>query len=487
MTLLAARGVTKAYAGVRALSNVDFELRAGEVHALVGENGAGKSTLIKVLGGAVAADAGEVRLDGALLPAGDPLAVRRAGVSTVYQELTLVPDLTIAENIFLGRERGRFWLRRSEMARAAQDVLDELGVRQSPSTRLRGLSIAQQQMIEIARALAGRARVLILDEPSATLSTVEVERLFDVVRRLRGRGISTIYISHRLEEIFTIADRVTVLRDGRHVLASEAAALDRAQLIRAMVGREMGQEFPARIHTDAKEPAAPVLDVRSLSAPPRFSDVSVNVHAGEIVALAGLVGAGRTSAALALVGALPARGDIRLNGSRVRFRTPADAIAGGVVVRHGRPQDPRHFRSPRRRCEHHPHLPRGFHPRGLLDVSRERAAAAEAARRFDVRAARLSQPAGDALGRNQQKALLARFLLNPRSRRLSSTNRHVASTSARERNLLASWPNDGSGARDPDDFIGSARDARHGGPHRRDARRTNDRRNSRGPRRPPSA
>jgi ABC-type sugar transport system ATPase subunit len=415
VTLLAARGVTKAYAGVRALSNVDFELRAGEVHAVVGENGAGKSTLIKVLCGAVAADAGEVRLDGALLPAGDPLAVRRAGLSTVYQELTLVPDLTIAENIFLGREQGRLWLRRSEMARAAQDVLDELGVRQSPSTRVRGLSIAQQQMIEIARALAGRARVLILDEPSATLSTVEVERLFDVVRRLRGRGISTIYISHRLEEIFTIADRVTVLRDGRHVLASEAAALDRAQLIRAMVGREMGQEFPARIHAPAPVGAvAPVLDVRSLSAPPRFSDLSVNVHAGEIVALAGLVGAGRTSAALALVGALPARGDIRVNGSTVRFRTPADAIAGGVAY----VTEDRKARGIFALLGVDANITltylAAFARAGLLDVSRERAAAAEAARRFDLRAARLSQPAATLSGGNQQKALLARFLLKPR-------------------------------------------------------------------------
>ena len=330
MTRLHARGVAKAYAGVRALSDVDFELRAGEVHALVGENGAGKSTLIKILGGAVAPDAGTVRLDDTTLPVGDPRAVRRAGVSIVYQEFTLVPDLTIAENIFLGRERG-LWLRRAEMEREAQLVLDELGVRVAASTPVRTLSVAQQQMIEIARALKGPARVLILDEPTATLSSVEVDRLLRVVRQLRDRGISTIYVSHRLEEIFTTADRVTVLRDGRHVLTNDAAALDRAGLIRAMVGRDVNQDFSSDERTLEHATAGVVLEVRSLTAPPRFSDVSLSVRAGEIVALAGLVGAGRTSAALAIAGAIPANGEVRLNGLPVHFRSPADAIDRGVA------------------------------------------------------------------------------------------------------------------------------------------------------------
>jgi ABC-type sugar transport system ATPase subunit len=418
VTLLRAAGVTKTYAGVHALSGVDFELRAGEVHALVGENGAGKSTLIKVLGGAVTPDAGTVHMDGAPLPIGDPRAVRRAGVNIVYQEFTLVADLTIAENLFLGRERGRCWLRRAEMAQTAREVLDQLGLRESTSARVRDLSIAQQQMVEIARALLGRARVLILDEPSATLSSVEVGRLFHVVRELRGRGVSTIYISHRLEEIFTIADRVTVLRDGRTVLTDDAGALDRPRLIRAMVGREIDQEFPPKVEVPipaASEGGMVVLDVKSLSAPPLFTDVSFAVRAGEIVALAGLVGSGRTSAALALAGATTSRGEIRLNGTPVRFSTPADAIAHGIAYvtedRKGRGLFPLLGVDANITLAYL----RTFARAGLLDVSGERRVAADAAQRFDLRAATLSQPVGTLSGGNQQKTLLARFLLKPRT------------------------------------------------------------------------
>jgi len=421
VTLLRAAGVTKAYAGSRALAGVDFDLQAGEVHALVGENGAGKSTLIKILGGAVVPDAGTVVLDGRPLPLGDPLAVRRMGISIVYQELTLVPDQTIAENVFLGRELGRLWLRRRPMERATQKLLDELGVRTSASSIVRGSSIAQQQMVEIARALAVEARVLILDEPSATLSPAEVDRLFDVVRRLRSRGMGIVYISHRLEELFAIADRVTVLRDGRAVLTADAAALDRPALIRAMVGREISGEFPADVHQKAVVPMAtgagdpPVLDVRSLAAPPRFFDVSLAVRAGEIVALGGLVGAGRTSAALALVGALDAAGEVRLNGSPVRFRTPAEAIARGVAYvtedRKGRGIFPLLGVDANITLAYLATFVRA----GLLDRQREQAAAADAARRFDLRAAALNQPAATLSGGNQQKALLARFLLKPRA------------------------------------------------------------------------
>ncbi|HEX6737975.1 MAG TPA: ATP-binding cassette domain-containing protein, partial [Vicinamibacteria bacterium] len=232
MSLLRVEGLTKAFPGVRALDGVDFDLERGEVHALLGENGAGKSTLIKTLGGSVVPDAGTLRLDGAPLPLGDPLAARRAGVRIVYQELTLVPELSAAENIFLGRERGRPLLRRAEMRREAQAVLDGLGARVQAGEPVRGLSVAHQQMVEIARALVGESRVLVLDEPSATLSDPEVARLFEVLRGLRARGLGVVYISHRLEEIFAVADRVTVLRDGKRVASAPVAGLDRAQLIR---------------------------------------------------------------------------------------------------------------------------------------------------------------------------------------------------------------------------------------------------------------
>jgi ABC-type sugar transport system ATPase subunit len=411
VSLLSATGITKRYAGVHALRGVDFELRAGEIHAIAGENGAGKSTLIKVLGGAVAPDDGRVDLDGVRLPAGDPLAARRAGVSIVYQEFTLVPELTMAENVFLGRERGRLWLDRAAMNAAVQARLDELGLDLPPSTPVRRLSVAHQQLVEIARALVGDAKAIVLDEPTAALSQAEVSRLFAVMRRLRSRGIGVVFITHRLDEIFAAADRITVLRDGRLARTADAAALDRASLIRTMVGREMSQEFPAR----GTAPLGPqILEVRALAAPPRFADVSFVVHAGEIVALAGLVGAGRTSAALALIGALRATGEVRLNGVPVRFPSPADAIAAGLAYvtedRKGRGLFPLLGVDANITAAFSSEFTRA----GLIDRRREREAAADAARRFGVRAARLDQPAATLSGGNQQKALLARFLLRPR-------------------------------------------------------------------------
>ncbi len=409
MRLVATR-VSKGFAGVRALADVDFDLNAGEVHALVGENGAGKSTLVKVLGGAVRPDAGEAVLDGAPLPFGDPLEARRRGLSLVYQELALAPHLSVADNVFLGRERGRLWLRRADMRRAVRALLDELGADVDPDAPARTLSVGYQQMVEIARALATEARVLMLDEATAALSAAEVERLFAVVRRLRARGLGIVFVSHRLDEVLAVADRVTVLRDGRRVASAAAGDVDRARLIRWMVGRDLTEEFPVR----APAPGATVLDVRGLKAPPRLHDASLSVRAGEIVGLAGLVGAGRSSAALALVGARRATGEIRLDGQRVHFRSPAEAIAHGVVYvtedRQARGLWPQMSAEANLTLASLGRLTRF----GLLSRPRERTLAAEAARRFDVRAASLAQPAAALSGGNQQKLLLARFLLEPR-------------------------------------------------------------------------
>jgi ABC-type sugar transport system ATPase subunit len=410
VSLLSVAGVTKAFPGVRALDAVDFTLERGEIHALLGENGAGKSTLIKILGGAVVPDRGELRLEDHPLPQGDPLAARRRGLSIVYQEHTLVPDLSAAENIFLGRERGRPFLRRGEMLRAAQERLDGLGAHVPAGAHVGRLSVAQQQLVEIARALEGDSKLLILDEPTAPLSGPEVEVLFGVLRGLRARGLGIVYISHRLEEVFALADRVTVLRDGRRIASAAVRDVDRAGLIRWMVGRDVSEEFPPR----TPSPGPVVLEVRQLSCLPRFNEASFSVRQGEIVGLAGLVGAGRTSVALALFGALPAHGEVLLAGRPVRFRSPAEAIDAGI----GYVTEDRKARGLFSLMGAGENMTitalRAFARRGLLSLTRERAAAAVAARDFDVRAAHLGQRAATLSGGNQQKLLLARYLMAPR-------------------------------------------------------------------------
>jgi len=409
VSFLTVSGLAKSFPGVRALDGVDFDLERGEIHALVGENGAGKSTLIKALGGAIVPERGELLLAAEPVPAGDPLAARRLGISIVYQELSLVPELTVAENIFLGREEGPL-LRRAPMARAAQALLDELDAHVPAGALVRDLSVAQRQMVEIARALLGESRVLILDEPSATLSAPEVRRLFAVLRGLRERGLGIVYVSHRLEEIFAIADRVTVLRDGRRVATASVAGLERGQLIRWMVGRELAEEFPPR-HSNLGDD---VLEVRGLSCPGRFSNASFEVRRGEIVGLAGLVGAGRTSVALALFGALEARGEVLLEGRPARFTRPFQAIDSGL----GYVTEDRKGRGLFGLLGAGENITitylRAFARSGLLSPAREQAAAAGAAKDFDIRAAGLRQTAATLSGGNQQKLLLARYLLRPR-------------------------------------------------------------------------
>jgi ribose transport system ATP-binding protein len=428
---LAASGLTKSYGGVLVLSGVDFDVRGGEVHALVGENGAGKSTLIKILGGAVRPDAGRVVMDGVPLPLGDPRRIRVLGVSLVYQEFTLVPELTVTENIFLGQERGRPWLAREAMAGAARQVFADLDVDVPVHARVASLSVAHQQMVEIARALATDTRALILDEPTASLSGREVERLLGVVARVKARGLGVVFISHRFEEVFAVADRVTVLRDGRRVLEAQAAVLDRSTMIRAMVGRDVSEEFPARpaapaslasptpttsptspkSTTRATAPGAVALDVRGLTAGTRCIDVSFSVRPGEIVGLAGLVGAGRTSVGLAIVGATPASGTVQVAGAAVRFRSPAQALAGGVA----------YLTEDRKQRGLFPLMTTSanmtmsgigaFTRFAVLSLAREREAVTVAARDVGVRITALDQLAGTLSGGNQQKALVARYLM----------------------------------------------------------------------------
>ena len=419
---VAARGLSKSYGGITVLADLDLEIGTGEIRALVGENGAGKSTFIKILTGAVVPDAGEVSLDGRPLPPGDPLRTRDRGVSVVYQEFTLVPDLTVAENVFLGRESGGLWLRRAAMRRQAQTVLDDLGVVIDAGQRVRTLSVAHQQMVEIARALVTDAKLLVLDEPSATLTDAEVTALFATLRRLRDKGLAILYVSHRLDEIFSLADSVTVLRDGRHVVTAPVTSFTRDTLIRHMVGRDVSEEFPSR----QPAPGATVFEVVELSAPPRFRNASLSVAAGEIVGVSGLVGAGRTSMALAAIGALPATGTVRVAGRGVRFQSPSDAIRQGVAYvtedRKGRGLFPLLSLDENITVTHLARFTRG----GLVSARRRRDHVARAIRELDIRASGPAQPAGTLSGGNQQKALVARYLVeSPRVLILDEPTRGV--------------------------------------------------------------
>lgn len=328
--LLQMRGITKRYPGVTALDNVDFEVMPGEVHALVGENGAGKSTLMKILAGADVKDSGRILIGGEEVHITTPQEAMRLGISIIYQEFNLVPYMSAAENIFLGREPmskvpGIVDFRR--MYAEAERVISELGVRLDVRVPVNQLSVAQQQMVEIAKATSRSARIIAMDEPSATLTEHELENLFSLIRRLKADGVSIIYISHRLDEIFRIADRVTVLRDGKLIATKPVSETSREEIIRMMVGRELKDTIPKKevAHGDV------VLEVKGLNRSGVIHDISFAVRRGEILGIAGLVGAGRTEVARAIFGADPIdSGEILLEGKPVTIRSPKDAIRLGI-------------------------------------------------------------------------------------------------------------------------------------------------------------
>ncbi|NLI00736.1 MAG: sugar ABC transporter ATP-binding protein [Chthonomonadales bacterium] len=328
--VLEMRNITKTYPGVRALENVDLDVRAGEVHALVGENGAGKSTLMKILAGAQTKDSGTILLNGEPVQIDSPQRAMDLGISIIYQEFNLVPFLNAAENIYLGREpRSRIpgFVDFRTMYRESQQVIDRLGVPLNVRTPVNRLSVAQQQMVEIAKATSRRSSIIVMDEPSATLTDHELASLFALIRQLKAEGVAIVYISHRLEEVFEIADRVTVLRDGKRIDTRNIGDLTREEIIRLMVGRELTQMIP-------KVPAPlgdNILEVRSLNRKGLLHDVSLTVRKGEIVGIAGLVGAGRTELARAIFGADRIdSGEILIDGKPVRVRSPQEAIRLGI-------------------------------------------------------------------------------------------------------------------------------------------------------------
>jgi ribose transport system ATP-binding protein len=323
-------GIHKSFPGVRALKNASIVLRAGEIHALLGENGAGKSTLIKVLSGAHHPDAGIIRLNGVETRIRSPHQARALGIAVIYQEFNLVPSLTVCENLFLGQEHARAgFIRFSSERQTARALFARLGLPIDPDALCRDLNVAQQQLVEIAKALYQKARVLVMDEPTAALSDREVEKLFAMVRELRAQGIATLYVTHRLNEVFALCDRATVMRDGEQIDTRPVRDLTRERLIELMVGRKLEAEFPKR----SVRIGEPRLVARDLCRGTTVRGVSIEVRRGEVLGLTGLVGAGRTELARLLFGADPAdAGTISLDGNTVRLRSPRDAIRAGICL-----------------------------------------------------------------------------------------------------------------------------------------------------------
>jgi ABC-type sugar transport system ATPase subunit len=402
--LLRLDAIEKAYPGVRALRGVTFDLFPGEVHALLGENGAGKSTLIKVLAGAVAPDAGTVWLNGAAIPLGDPAAARAAGVAVIYQEFTLVPGLSAADNVFLGSESA--WLRRGDERRRAAELFRKIGLAVDPAAPVGSLSVAQQQAVEIAKALAADARVLVMDEPTAALTPHDAANLLGVIGELKRDGIGIVYVSHRLDEIFAAADRVTVLRDGEHVATKRVGEVTRESLIEMMVGRRLDQEFPKR------EPriGEPRLVVTGLRRDDAVKGVSFHVRRGEVLGLTGLIGSGRTETVRLIFGAdRRDAGTIALDGRELAIASPRDAIRAGIALltedRKGQGLIPAHSAQANFAL---PNLDR-WSQFGFVDRRRERSAFHAAAAGVRL-TADPERPAATLSGGNLQKLVLAKWL-----------------------------------------------------------------------------
>lgn len=409
MPFLEFRGVSKRFPGVLALSDVSFDVDAGSCHALMGENGAGKSTLGKILAGVSTADAGEIRMDGRRIHPRTPLEARELGIAMVHQELAFCPNLSVAENLCLGTLPTRAgWLDRRRLHDRAGAMLREIGAELDLDQPVGELSTGLEQMIQIAAAVGTGARVIVMDEPTSSLSVAESERLFSLIAHLRERGITLLYVSHRMEEIFRLCDTITVLRDGRHV-ATEPARLSRPdRLVQQMIGREVEAMNPAHL---AREPGEVLLEVEDLRSPGRFTDVRFHVRRGEIVGFAGLIGAGRSEVAQALFGLDPeARGTVRVGGRTLPLGDPQAALAAGIGLL---PED-------RKRqglvlslnCRENtslallPELSRA----GFLDLRRERTLAEGYREQLRVKAPDVDTPIATLSGGNQQKVALAKWL-----------------------------------------------------------------------------
>jgi rhamnose transport system ATP-binding protein len=413
--LLQLSDITKSFGAVRALKGVSFDLRPGEVHALLGENGAGKSTLIKIITGAHQPDSGAIEIEGQKIQRLTPASAHASGIAAIYQQPALFPDLSVAENIALALEKPSAFraIRWPARGNRAAELLKRIGANIDPRLEVRQLSMPEQQLVEIARAIGTGARILILDEPTASLTKKEVELLYAVIRDLRSRGVGMIYISHRLEEIFSLADRVTVLRDGESVGTNPIDSINEAQLIRMMVGREVSTIYPV----SESQPTNGALSLKNVGCKTAgIANASLELRMGEILGLAGLVGAGRTELARVLFGITPADcGEVVVNGRTVQIRSPREAIERGIAYV---PED-------RRRHGVILQMPiaanitmsihRETFPGGWLRFDAERALAENYVRDLAIKASSVGAPAATLSGGNQQKVALARWLAaNPK-------------------------------------------------------------------------
>jgi ribose transport system ATP-binding protein len=410
-TLLEIRHVSKSFPGVKALDDVSFNLRKGEIHALCGENGAGKSTLMKIISGLYLPDSGEIHYKGKQVHFTDPKESSEAGINIVYQELNLVPHLTVAQNIFINREpvKFSFIVDEDKMRKDAIKIFKRLNGNIDPDAEIRQLTVSKQQMVEIAKALSFKSEVLIMDEPTSALTESEIEELFDVLKRLRSEGVGIIYISHRLEELKHIVDRVTVFRDGKHISTHDFDKVTIQDIINNMVGRKLDKQFPERKSVPGNKK---ILQVKGLSRPGVINDITFDLYEGEILGFAGLMGAGRTEVARAIFGADPdVTGEIILDGKKITIQSPREAVLQGVAYL----SEDRKHEGLALNMKLFENITLAnldeFSSFGVLNQDREKKAAREYIKSLSIKASSEQQVTKNLSGGNQQKGVIAKWLL----------------------------------------------------------------------------
>ncbi len=409
--ILDVENVSKSFPGVKALDSVSFDLRKGEVHALVGENGAGKSTLMKILSGVYQADEGTIRYKGKTVTFRDVIQAREAGIAIIYQELNLIPHLSVAANIFIGREPLTQFgtLDEKKMNADTVAILDRLNVRLDPTIRLNRLPVSKQQMVEIAKALSFDSEVLIMDEPTSALTEAEIDELFAVIHTLRDRGVAIIYISHRLEELKHIVDRISIFRDGHSVSTDDYAAIEMGEIVNRMVGRKIEAMFPPKVNVPSMEK---ILEVRNIVRKGILHDISFDLYRGEILGIAGLMGAGRSELGRAIFGADPINsGEVIMNGRRLALSSPSDAIQAGIAyLSENRKEEGLAVKmqlAPNITMANVQEISQRF---GVLSSSQELAAAQRYVKELVIRTPSLLQVVNNLSGGNQQKVVVAKWL-----------------------------------------------------------------------------